>query len=327
MRIFDQRTTSVKESDILATLNAISEDDDNVIGKIIQATPTFPLKVQIQTATRCNAACGMCPYPEITGEPGFRHQLMDEGLYRSILEQMQGRGVQRLALFLMNEPLLDRRLPTWLAWARQELPTTKLTMFSNGSALTEKTLHRLADSGLHELTISVHGFVEETYERVMQKLSYQKVFRNLNRAIDAYNSGHLGSLKLHLVTGDIDQLHQEAIPDKFLPFVDRKSFSNERSAAETTPDLPSSPIHPTSSIRPLCQRPFVKLYILTNGQCVLCNVDWRKTEVLGDLSTGQKIDEIWNGERYQRVRLAHLRRNWHRRHICTRCDYPMVVQS
>ena len=330
MREFDLRTTSNKESVIMAQLASISPnvlDEQSLIKKIDLYTPTFPLKVQIQTSTRCNAACGMCPYPEITGEEGFRHKLMDESLFLNILRQLQGRGVQRLALFLMNEPLLDKRLPNWIQRARKQLPTTELTLFSNGSALTEKMLHRLVDAGLDELTVSVHGFEAQTYERVMKNLKYERLLRNLHGAVDAYNNGQLADLKLHFVTGDIDEISLDTIPPKFAPFVNTKSFSNERAAAETTIDLPSSPFQPSPVLRPLCQRPFVKLYILTSGECVLCNVDWRHSEILGDLSKEDSIEQIWNGARYKNIRLQHLRRSWQKEHICTRCDYPLVVNT
>ena len=330
MREFDLRTTSNKESVIMAQLAAISPaglDEPSLIKKIDLYTPKFPLKVQIQTSTRCNAACGMCPYPEITGEAGFRHKLMSESLFIDIVRQLQGKGVQRLALFLMNEPLLDKRLPDWIHLARKQLPQTELTLFSNGSALTEKMLYRLVDAGLDELTVSVHGFEAKTYERVMKKLKYERVLRNLQLAVDAYNDGKLANLRLHFVTGDIDEIDRNTIPPKFVPFINTKSFSNERAAAETAVDLPSSALQQSEALRPLCQRPFVKLYILTSGECVLCNVDWRHSEILGDLSKGDSIDHVWNGEQYKRVRLQHLRRAWQKTHICTRCDYPLVVQT
>jgi hypothetical protein len=327
MREFDQRTTSFTEEDVMEKLYAIphrGRENSDLLVDVNQNTPGFPLKVQIQTSTRCNAACAMCPYPEITGEPGFVHKMMDEGLYLSIVDQMVGKGVQRLALFLMNEPLLDKRLPKWMGIAKEKLPETELILFSNGSALTEKMLFGLANAGLNELNISVHGFDAKTYSRVMKGLNYDRTLKNVRRAMAASNENKLNGMKLQLVTGDLEEINTENAPPDLLDLMNKKAFSNERSAADTAADLPSSSFSEEAD-RPLCQRPFVKLYILTDGDCVLCNVDWRKTEVLGRLSKTVTIDDVWNGERYQQVRLDHLRREWENKHICERCDYPMVV--
>ena len=82
-----------------------------------------------------------------------------------------------------------------------------------------------------------------------------------------------------------------------------KAFSNERSAADVTVGLPSSRTQTTA--RPLCQRPFVKLYVLASGDCVLCNVDWRRSILLGRISDGAdgQIANIWRSPRYHELRL------------------------
>src|SRR5262249_11254752 len=141
VRAFDQRTRGNTEESTLASLAALRSRADGLTDDELQAAlaeflPTLPLKIQIQTDTRCNAACEMCPYPGIPGEPGFAHAQMSEETYREILRQLAGHDLERLSLFLMNEPLLDRRLPKWIALAKQALPAVTMGLFTNGSPLT-----------------------------------------------------------------------------------------------------------------------------------------------------------------------------------------------
>jgi len=329
MRPFDQRTTSNRELQLLEVLrrrhgagNRRPEDWADLI-------PAFPLKIQIQTTTRCNAACVMCPYDGITSEAGFTHHQMDEALYLEILAQLRGRGVERLSLFLMNEPLLDVRMVTWVALARQAMPEVTLGLFTNGSPLTPDLALDLATAGLDELCVSFHGFDRKTYEQVMKGLSYERARRNVDQVIALHRAGGLGDLHLQLIAGDLPEIDlDQARADPLLrDYIQLKAFSNEISAAGVRPDVPAPVIQPTG--HGVCQRPFVKLYVLTNGDCVMCNVDWRRTVVLGRVGPepdGQ-IESIWKGARYRALRESHLSGSFGCNHTCAGCDYPRTVED
>jgi hypothetical protein len=332
MRDFDRRTTGDRETFVLRRLRVVQR----AVGAggaghdaAHAVVPDFPLKVQIQTSTRCNAACAMCPYPAVTSEPGFDHAQMPEELYRAILAQLRGRGVERLSLFLMNEPLLDKRMPRWIALAREALPDATLNLFSNGSALTAKLARALAAAGLDELCVSVHGFEPAVYEAVMQGLSYARLEQNLRSALELYRAGELGRLALSVVAGDVPEVAGSlARADPILrDHVLLKAFSNEREVAVVPRGLGSSR-ELAAPLAPLCQRPFVKLYVLARGECVLCNCDWRRTVVLGRLGTdarAQTIEQVWNGARYRAVRAQHVDGAFERGLLCAGCDYPAVA--
>jgi hypothetical protein len=331
-RAFDRRTTGEQERTALAQLAQLAQqpaDEDALEAALAQLVPPFPLKIQLQTHTRCNAACAMCPYPEIAGADGFSHAQMSEATYRQILAQLAPHPVERLSLFLMNEPLLDKRLPEWIALARAQLPATTLGLFTNGSPLTVPLAHRLADAGLDELCVSVHGFDPATYDAVMQGLGFARVRERLRPVLESYERGELGRLHLQLVTGDLPELHESLrrAEPLFARHALLKAFSNERAAAEVASGLPSSVT--TTARRPLCQRPFVKLYVNVHGDCVLCNVDWRQTVVLGRIGAGEEgqIARIWQSPQYHALRLLHLRQRWTAGHICERCDYPALVEG
>ena len=334
MRAFDARTTSDRESTLMAALDALHRPAMRDPGRVAELfeearalVPPLPLKVQIQTTTRCNAACAMCPYPLVAGAPGFEHAVMDEDRYRRILDGLSGTAVERLSLFLMNEPLLDTRLPRWIALARAALPDATLGLFSNGSALDARRAVALAEAGLDELCVSAHGFDRETYERVMSGLSYARFLRNLDAVLAAEARGELGGMRLQVVTGDVPDVvrTEELIPLGLRERVVRKAFSNEREAVGVTPGLPSS--SSCASAEAVCQRLFVKLYVLTTGDCVLCNVDWRRTVLLGRVGDpgGASVAEVWRAEPYTAARRDHFTRTFATTAICRRCDYAQVV--
>jgi len=337
MRPFDARTTSSREADVMRALAALQREAlaaprhaAELFERARALVPALPLKVQIQTTTRCNAACAMCPYPLVTSEPGFEHAVMSEERYRRILDDLRGGTVERLSLFLMNEPLLDVRLPRWVALARAALPDATLGLFSNGAALDGARARALADAGLDELCVSVHGFEAATYERVMQGLSFARLERNLDDVLAADARGELGAMHLEIVTGDVPEVASSLAqaPARLRDRVVLKAFSNERAAVGVAPGLPSSAsAGGCAGDAALCQRLFVKLYVLTSGDCVLCNVDWRRTVLLGRVGDdgGPSVADVWRGDAYTEVRRDHFLRAFERAALCRRCDYAAVV--
>jgi hypothetical protein len=335
MRPFDARTLGAREIAVMHEVSALhraARRDPARAHELFEAAraliPALPLKVQIQTTTRCNAGCEMCPYPLVTGEPGFVHEAMTEARFVRILDELRGAPIERLSLFLMNEPLLDNRLAAWVALARAALPETTLGLFSNGAALDGARARQLAAAGLDELCVSVHGFDAATYERVMAGLSFARLRKNLDEVVAAADAGELGAMALQIVTGDVPEVARTAdlVPLGYRGRVLLKAFSNERTAVGVAPGLPSSFAAGGAPTTP-CQRLFVKLYVLSNGDCVLCNVDWRRSVVLGRVGDpgGAGVAEVWRGARYTEVRREHFEGRFARAAICARCDYARVV--
>jgi len=335
MRAFDARTLGAREAAMMREVSALHRAAireparaHELFERARALLPALPLKVQIQTTTRCNAGCEMCPYPLVTGEPGFAHATMTEARFARILDELRGEPIERLSLFLMNEPLLDKRLAGWLGLARAALPGTTLGLFTNGAALDGARVRELAAAGLDELCVSVHGFDAATYERVMTGLSFARLRKNLDEVVAAADAGALGAMALQIVTGDVPEVARTAdlAPLHYRGRVLLKAFSNERAAVGVAPGLPSSRAAGGAAETP-CQRVFVKLYVLSNGDCVLCNVDWRRTVVLGRVGDpeGARIADVWTGERYTAIRREHFTGAFERAAICGRCDYARVV--
>jgi MoaA/NifB/PqqE/SkfB family radical SAM enzyme len=190
-------------------------------------------------------------------------------------------------------------------------------IFTNGSALTERTARALHAAGLDEVNLSVHGFDEAAYESVMVGLSYERLRRNLRRLLELRRAGELPGLRVKLVAVDLPAVLgslEERDRDLFAEVL-VKATSNERDAIAGAGAAPRR--------RP-CQRPFVKAYVLFNGDLVLCNVDWRRSVILGNVAR-EPIEAIWRSARYRAVRSQHLAGAFEPGLLCAGCDYPAVT--
>lgn len=315
---FDRRTCDETERALLVRLEAIAEGDATLDS--VPYAP-FPLKLQIQTHTGCNAACIMCPYPQTSRElPGGR---MSEDMHGRILAEAARHPVHRISHFLMNEPLLDRRLPSWIRRTREVVPQASTAIFSNGDRLEEDLLLALAEAGLGELTVSINGGDAETFERVNVGLSFDRILGHLDRAAELKAAGRLGDLDLQVVAVDLPEVAETF--DQLARRWERQDVTvhlrptTNRAGNVTVGD------HPTTGARRrrVCQRPFVKAYIVFNGDVVLCNCDWRREVVLGNLNE-ESLETIWQSARYGEHRQRHVRFDFERGSICERCDYPWV---
>jgi len=73
-------------------------------------------------------------------------------------------------------------------------------------------------------------------------------------------------------------------------------------------------------LRP-CQRPFVKAYILYNGDMVLCNSDWWRTTIIGNVME-ESLESLWHSPRLMEIRRHQVRGAFPAGSLCAGCDYP-----
>lgn len=108
----------------------------------------FPEKVMVQTISLCNASCAFCPYPAVS--PDLPQGTMEEPVFRRIIDECgeHPEQVERLMLYLMNEPLLDPDIVERINYAKARNPTAGIHILTNGSLLTERRGDALIDSAL-----------------------------------------------------------------------------------------------------------------------------------------------------------------------------------
>lgn len=86
------------------------------------------------------------------------------------------------------EPLVHKDLPALIALAKEKkVPWISVT--TNANLMTEDLLMKCLESGLNEITISMHGVKKETYEYFMDNAKYEKfveVLRLMTKAKEKY---------------------------------------------------------------------------------------------------------------------------------------------
>jgi hypothetical protein len=143
----------------------------------------------------------------------------------------------------------------------------------------------------------------------MGDLSWEKNLENVNRFIELKKklNAKKPTLKITMVhTKTIDQELNE-IREYWNSrgiTVNIHAFENRSHSAVEERGLNAMPMKALSD----CDRLMQQAYILWNGDCVLCCVDWERTTVLGNVFEGG-LQKVWQNENYLQFRRNYLAGN------------------
>lgn len=273
-------------------------------GKRKSPVSDFPRIVQIQTLAGCNARCQFCPNTATIGK--LKLGLMDEDLFRSIIDEVVKHPVMRISPFLMNEPLSDKRMPGLIRYiVERKPPRCVVKINTNASFLDDEMGEALIESGLDRLHVSFHGIRKQTYETSMGNLDWEQQLAKVDGFLELMRKRGRGPrLKVTMVhTSTIDAELDEirAYWNSRGVTVNVHALENRSHRSVDDKRINALPWQPLSN----CDRLMQQAYILWNGDCVLCCVDWERTTIFGNVSQ-DSLAEVWQGEAYTRYRQNYL---------------------
>lgn len=109
--------------------------------------------VLCETWGACNRSCTFC-----FNNKSFEQRkigIMPEETWYSVIDQLSEIGYKgRLSPHFYGEPLLDKRLPSLLSYARKKMPQCYIRISSNGDKLNRKIIDDLRNAGINLLFIT-----------------------------------------------------------------------------------------------------------------------------------------------------------------------------
>ena len=278
---------------------------------VLEPVPLFT-RIQIQTVSWCNRSCAFCPSGKFPVDKVF----MPLEVYHRVIQQLQALNYTgRISPYLMNESLLDRRLPDLIAYTREHCPESWIAINTNGDALSERLLARLFDAGLNSLDVNAYDSPAQHAEHMAL------VSRFLAQREDI----------IFRTTYSNPFFQGENIPrsTKLINCRDMSFWEPHFLAKIATPDLynRSGNVPDSRQVRePLalgCPRPWQQMYVNYRGEAVLCCNDWRSEVIMGDTAQAT-LAEIWLNDKYQRYR-HNLQQKNRAMPLCATCDYMAEV--
>jgi hypothetical protein len=259
----------------------------------------FPLRVSIETAAVCNAACDFCPYPSLERKGTTMSKLIYKILNdcRDIPQDIPF----AVTLARVNEPFLDPRIYDISAWINETLPNAGLNLFSNGTPLTDNNLDRLAKlQRINFLNVSVNDRRPQEYEQVMQ-LSHSLILERL-AAIHRFKAEGRLTFPVHLSRVGDGTCHDEAFrlwANSKFPLFEVQIL--RRSDWNGVVQLIGSPVADVGCVQ------WFTLHFLADGRNAFCCIDSDGSMGSGDVSATHALD-IYNEPERRQLRLNILSR-------------------
>ena len=266
-----------------------------------------PLSVDIETASICDLACPHCSREYIITPD----KVMDEKLYKKIIEETVNMGVPSIKLNWRGEPLLNPKMPKMIAYAKQK-GILEVLINTNAVSLTEKKSHEIIDSGLDVLIYSFDGGSKETYEKMrpgrFMNNKFEKVYENIKRFSEIKKNANskFPVTKIQMILTEDSRNEVNNFYDLFSSIVDEVTVTqyNERGGnfQELTGDhqklineyldlnkLPKETPHLVdfdnnifiSRKRKPCEQIFQRLMITFDGRVGMCCHDWGAQHGIG----------------------------------------------
>ena len=133
--------------------------------------------IEIQTISRCNSGCIVCPWSQI--KKSVPNQSINNDTWCKVLEGINDLHPDELIPYMNNEPLLDREIASHIHDLRSLSPRSFIEFSTNGLLLTEESSHFLVNN-VDIILISLFGSDEASNLWLMGKgMSYNKVKNNI----------------------------------------------------------------------------------------------------------------------------------------------------
>lgn len=283
---------------------------------------SFPTRLIVEPASACNLRCPYCLTG--AGEVGRPRALMTLELYRRLLDEL-GDYLFEMELFHWGEPLLNPHVYDMLEMASARGIAT--TVNTNLAVPFDRArAERLVASGLSELTVSVDGATQETYEQYRVRGRLARVVESCRLLVDARRRFGRESMRLNLEfhvfahnVDDVDGMRQLAATLGMPLRIFKGVVPGEDWDTAGRFDYCVAPM-------PLpCIWLWGTALVSTDGGVLACRGGFQSADDMGRLAVrpaelgAARFRDVWNGPRFRAARGFYRRRDGDPTHVCFDC--------
>jgi len=234
----------------------------------------------------CNRVCVFCPRANPKEFPNLNEHLPIE-IYTNVMKDLSKERFRGGILYsAFSEPILYKHLEEVIKITKEQCPETRIEMVTNGDHLTMDKLNKIFAAGLTQISVSLYDGPEQV-----------KPFEDMR-------------LKAGLNKEQFDIRKRWLPPEKHFGI----NLTN-RAGANIMTDIKVNKLN--TAIKRKCFYPFYQVLIDYDGAVLLCNHDWHKRLILGNVKEISILD-VWDSKKYKEVRrrLTGANRNHSPCNIC-----------
>jgi len=274
-----------------------------------------PIIIEIQTASYCNGRCIICPHEHVS--KNLPQGIMSIKLFDKIISQVK--DAKRIIPYFNNEPFLDPLFIKRLKLIRKKCKNSEIEIATNASLLNKEIQRILEGIKIDELRLSMFGFTQNTFHRIMKGLKWKDVKANLDTLVKnkklRKNIKNISIVMIDfpLVTKKDKLLATSYCKKHSLTFHLWGFLDRSRNVKKYSNNITRHNVIGCEQDRPL-----KRMHVTFDGKVVLCCMDWKQEYVLGDL-TKESVKKVWNSKKYKSIRQRVYSFTSNSPMLCRRC--------
>lgn len=285
-----------------------------------QYVAEYPLLVDIELSAVCNLACPMCYTNTEHFKKAVGVQFMNFNLFKKIIDEISNK-VDAIRLSLRGESTLHPQFIDCIRYAKQN-KIREISVLTNGSKLKKNFFKKIMEAGIDWITISVDG-MNKMYESIRKPLKFKETFQRIKdiKEVKDDNERHKPVIKIQAIWPSIRE-NPEGFYNIFAPYVDLIAFNPL--IDYLCKDSEQNILYEKEF---LCPQHYQRMVIVTDGSALMCANDENESEKIGNVNK-ETIYDIWHGERLNRIRSIHKKKNGFMNiSVCKRCYLPRLTEN
>lgn len=272
-----------------------------------------PKYVLLEATGKCNLFCPMCPRELVHFEPVD----IPMPLFQKVIEEARD-YLEFTVPYGAGEPLLNKRIFEMVRFCRER--HIRIGISTNGTLNNPDRNRQLLESGLDYIIFAFDGATKESYEKYRKGAKFEETRDKIQEFLRMKQEKHskiftiVQMVRLKDNAGEVDAFRKMWN----LPGVDQVRIKEDELQFDGVGiPRPREIQKRQNPCHYLWQGP---VYIHHDGNVFPCCYMWRG-EPLGNANQ-QPVAEIWNNEKMQRLRQAHLDRKIEAYPDCVNCHAP-----
>ena len=275
----------------------------------------FPPYILIEPTSVCNIRCIMCFQIDKSFSSNKKFLgFIDIDFFRSLIQQCEDNNCHSITLASRGEPTLHKKFDEITKIIKDsKILDTKIN--TNATVLDEKKIELILDAGFNEVIFSVDAGTKKTYEEIRVKGKFDKVVKNIKLFNEIREKNFKNSKTLTRIAGvkvrddqDIKQMNEF-----WSKIVDEVSIKRACYRWDTYNN-------PINEIKEPCLNLWSRMYIWYDGKVNPCDTDYKSYLSVGNAKE-KSIKELWNSEKYLKLRNLHIKKHRGKIEPCDRCDF------
>lgn len=272
-----------------------------------------PKYLLLEATGKCNLFCPMCPRELVHFEPVD----IPMPLFKKVIEEARD-FLEFTVPYGAGEPMLNPRIFEMIQFCRDR--NIRIGFSTNGTMNNPERNRKLLESGLDYIIFAFDGATKESYEKYRRGAKFEETRAKILEFLQMkqeMNSKIFTIVQMVRLKDNADEVG--AFRQMWnLPGVDQVRIKEDEMQFEGVAiPRPQESVNRRNPCHYLWQGP---VYIHHDGNVFPCCYMWRG-EPLGNANQ-QPVAEIWNNEKMQKLRQAHIHGKIEAYHDCVSCHAP-----